>query len=67
MQRRKDRVENYSVFVSDIVKNTYVITVEFFTATIPAADFNQVRQYINLEMIRLMESMGIRLGGEVKP
>jgi MscS family membrane protein len=66
MQRKKDRVENYSVFVSDIVKNTYVITVEFFTATIPAADFNQVRQYINLEMIRLMESMNIRLGGEVK-
>jgi MscS family membrane protein len=66
MQRKKDRVENYSVFVSDIVKNSYVITVEFFTATIPAADFNQVRQYINLEMIRLMEAMNIRLGGEIK-
>jgi MscS family membrane protein len=66
MQRRKDKVENYSVFVSDIVKNTYVITVEFFTATIPAADFNQVRQHINLEMIRLMEAMNIKLGGEVK-
>jgi MscS family membrane protein len=66
MQKRKDKVENYSVFVSDIVKNTYVITVEFFTATIPAADFNQVRQYINLEMIRLMETMGIKLGGETK-
>lgn len=66
MQRRKDRVENYSVFVSDIVKNTYVVTVEFFTATIPAADFNQVRQYINLEMIRLMESMNIKLGGETR-
>jgi MscS family membrane protein len=65
MQQRNDKVENYTVFLADIVKNTYVITVEFFTATIPVADFNEVRQYVNLSIMQLMERMNIRLG-EVK-
>ena len=65
MQHRNDKVENYTVFLADIVKNTYVITVEFFTATIPVADFNEVRQYVNLSIMQLMERMDIRLG-EVK-
>ncbi|MBA4167949.1 MAG: mechanosensitive ion channel [Chitinophagaceae bacterium] len=62
--KRNDRVENYTVFLADIVKNTYVVTVEFFTSTIPANDFNEVRQKINLAIIGLMESMNIRLSSK---
>ncbi len=61
MQRRKDKVENYTVFLADIVKNTYVVTVEFFTATIPAADFNDLRQQVNLAIIEMMEERGVKL------
>lgn len=57
-------VENYTVFLSDIVRNAYLVHVEFFTATIPAGDFNQVRQSVNLSMIGLMKNMGIRLATE---
>ena len=64
LQRRRDKVENYTVFLADIVKNTYIIHVEFFTATIPAADFNELRQYVNLEVIAMMEEKGIRLAGK---
>jgi MscS family membrane protein len=43
--------------------------VEFFTATIPAADFNVLRQEVNLSIIEMMKNMHIRLaskeGGEV--
>lgn len=68
MNRRKDKIESYSVFLSDIVKNTYVITVEFFTATIPVSDFNELRQSINLSIIDLLSNMKIKLGkdGETK-
>lgn len=66
MQRRRDRVENYTVFVADIVKNTYVVTIEFFTATIPVADFNELRQHINLSVIGIMKGMDIHLAGEDK-
>jgi MscS family membrane protein len=64
MQRRKDKIESYTVFLSDIVKNAYIINVEFFTATIPVADFNELRQYINLAMISMMEERGIRLASK---
>ena len=64
MQQRKDRIENYSVFMSDIVKNSYVITVEFFTAPIPVVDFNSLRQFINISMIEVMEEMEIKLASK---
>lgn len=64
LQRRKDKVENYTVFLADIVRNTFIVHVEFFTAMIPGADFNELRQYINLEIISMMEEKGIRLAGK---
>jgi len=60
-QFRKPEIENYTVFLSDINKNAFVIHVEFFTATIPAADFNTLRQQINLSIIQIMEDMDIKL------
>ena len=62
--KRNERIENYSVFLADIVKNAYIITIEFFTATIPAGDFNEVRQRVNLAIIGLMEMMKIRLSSK---
>ena len=64
LQQRRDRVESYSVFLADIVKNTYVITMEFFTAPIPVADFNELRQFINVSIIELMNKMDIRLASK---
>lgn len=61
LQQRKEQVENYTVFLSDINKNAFILHVEFFTAPIPAADFNNIRQEINLSMIELMEDMNIKL------
>jgi MscS family membrane protein len=64
LQRRRDKVENYTVFFADIVKNSYIVTIEFFTAPIPVADFNEVRQYINISVIQLMAEMGIKLASK---
>lgn len=61
LQDRSDRVENYSVYVSDINKDSYFIPVEFFTAPVAVADFNALRMEINLEVIQLMGKMGIKL------
>jgi MscS family membrane protein len=63
-QRKKDLVENYTVFLSDINKNAFIIHVEFFTATIPGADFNALRQEINLALIRIMDEMEIKLAAK---
>jgi len=59
--RRKDKIENYAVFLSDISKNALVIQVEFFTASIPGEDFNALRQDVILFIIELMSEMNIQL------
>jgi MscS family membrane protein len=64
LQERKDQVENFTVFLSDINKNAFVMHVEFFTAPIPIADFNNIRQEVNLSIIELMEEMNIRLASK---
>ncbi|RYY31242.1 MAG: mechanosensitive ion channel [Chitinophagaceae bacterium] len=61
LQLRKSEVENYTVFLSDITKNAFVVHIEFYTATIPIADFNALRQQVNLSIIQLLEDMDVRL------
>jgi MscS family membrane protein len=61
LTQRKDKVESYNVFLSDIQENAFIIHVEFFAAPIPIADFNELRQQVNLAMINLMGEMNIRL------
>jgi MscS family membrane protein len=63
-QQRNQVIENYTVFLSDISKNAYLVNVEFFTATIPAADFNTLRQEINLSLIGLLKSLNIKLAAK---
>jgi len=64
MQQRKGKIESSTVFMADIVKNTYIVTVEFFTAPIPVADFNDLRQFVNISIIELMSEMNIRLAAK---
>jgi MscS family membrane protein len=59
--QKKDRVENFSVFLLNISKNAFVVQVEFFTAPIPAEEFNDLRQEVNLALIELMEDLNIKL------
>ena len=62
--QKKDKIENFNVFLLNISKNTFVVQVEFFTAPIPQADFNDLRQDINLSIIGLMEDMNIKLAAK---
>lgn len=67
MQQRKDRIENHTVFLQDIVKNTFLISIEYFTAPIPVADFNELRQRVNLTIIEIMNEMNIKLASKDDP
>src|SRR5688572_6833673 len=64
MQQRRGRIENYTVFMAEIVKNTIIVTLEFFTAPIPVADFNELRQFVNISIIELMREMNIKLASK---
>jgi len=54
-------VENFTVFLSDISKNAFVVHIEYFTGAIPVADFNKIRQETNLAVMKEMDKLQLRL------
>jgi MscS family membrane protein len=59
----KDRVENSSAILNDITASAYLINVDYFTAPVTQEEFNAIKQQINLDTLRLMEKLGIRIAG----
>lgn len=57
-------IENYTCFMSDITANAFLVHVEYYCGMIPIAEFNQLKQTINLDILRLLESMDVELAGE---
>lgn len=56
-------VEESSVFLTDIKTNSFLISVDFFTAPIDFKEFQKLKQQKNLEILKLMEEMKIELAG----
>lgn len=59
-------IDSYVTFLSDITANAFIIHVEYYTAMMPISEFNQLKQTVNLEVLRLLESLQVELAGEVK-
>ncbi len=59
-------ITSYAAFLSDITANAFIVQVEYYTATIPVAEFNQLRQTVNLEILRLLEANQVELAGETQ-
>jgi MscS family membrane protein len=58
-----DILQQY-VFLSDITANAFVVQVEYYTITLPIGEFNKLRQDINLQIVRLVESLRMELAGQ---
>ena len=58
----KPEVENYSVFLSDTGKNAHLIAIDFFAGMQMNIDeFNQLRETINLSIIKKLEEANMEL------
>ena len=57
------QIEESSVFLTDIRSNSFLISIDFFTAPIAIKEFQNLKQQKNLEMLKLMEEMNIDLAG----
>jgi MscS family membrane protein len=57
------QIEESSVFLTDIRSNSFLISVDFFTAPIAVKEFQKLKQQKNLEILKLMEEMKIELAG----
>ena len=54
-----------SVFLKDLSKGGIIIIAEYFTDTIDIIVFDTIKQTINLQIKKLMETNGIEFAGEV--
>lgn len=59
----REEIENPTVFLNDITGNAFMVNVDYFTATITLQQFNQIKQEVSLEILRLMEKLGIQIAG----
>src|SRR6187399_2925891 len=57
------QIEEGSAFLTDIRSNSFLISIDFFTAPIAVKEFQKLKQQKNLEILKLMEEMKIGLAG----
>jgi MscS family membrane protein len=61
LEKAQPGVTKYSVFLTDYSKNGSTVTIEYFTPAFTMAEFNQVKQGVNLQLMQLIESEKMEL------
>ena len=56
-------IKNKIVVLNEIATNAYIIYVEYYSNPIPIAEFNDLKQRVNLGIIALIESLKVELAG----
>lgn len=56
-------VESASAHLSDISNHAIIISAEYYTAPFTIAEFNSVKQEVNLQSLQLLEELKIELAG----
>ncbi len=56
-------IKSKVVLLNEISNNAYIITIEYYSNPIPIAEFNDLKQRINLGVIQLLETLKIELAG----
>lgn len=57
-------IEDYNVQLSEITQNAYVITADFISSMLDFKEFNQMKDNINVSIIKLLEENGLNLSGQ---
>ncbi|GAB3420242.1 mechanosensitive ion channel family protein [Niabella aquatica] len=57
-------IQNYNVFFNDIMPGALVITGDYYTEPRNIARYNEVKQTVNLEILKLMERLGVDAAGK---
>ncbi|HEX4876018.1 MAG TPA: mechanosensitive ion channel family protein [Chitinophagaceae bacterium] len=59
----RKEIESYHVHLADISHTALVIVSDYYTAPVTIQEFNQVKQEVNLQCLKLMEEMKIEIAG----
>ena len=61
--KHKSAIIDATVFLNDISGTAFQISIDFFTTPIPLAEFNEIKQKINIEILDLIENRKIVIAG----
>ena len=59
----KSFISDATVFLSDISGTFFQVNIDYFTTPIPLAEFNEIKQNLNLEILQRMENRNIVVSG----
>lgn len=59
----RKEVENVNIIFSEITGNAFIILSDYYTAPVTLQDYNEVKQQINLQSLKLMEELKIEIAG----
>ena len=59
----KTIISDATVFLMDISGTFFQVNIDYFTAPIPLVEFNEIRQELNLEVLKLMERRKLIVAG----
>jgi MscS family membrane protein len=59
----RNEIEAKTVLLSDITGQSFVIQADYFTAAITLAEFNTVKQEVNMQILKTMEELNIQVSG----
>jgi MscS family membrane protein len=61
--QQQEEIVSSTVVLNDVGSKSIIIHVDYFTQTIEFARFQEIKQTINLNILRMMEALGIELAG----
>jgi len=60
----KPEIRNFNVFLNDITPGALIITSDYYTEPRNVSLYNNVKQTVNLEILKLMEDLGVEAAGK---
>jgi MscS family membrane protein len=56
-------IESVTVFMNDIAVNAFLVNADYFTGPLTYNEFINVKEQINLQVLKLMEELKIEIAG----
>jgi MscS family membrane protein len=64
LEENNEHISSSSVFLKEISKDSFIISIEYFTAPFSLTEFNSVKQAVNLAVIKLIEENKIEIASD---
>lgn len=61
--QQQEEIENHSVVLNEIGAKSIILQIDYFTQPIEFARFQDIKQTINLHLLRFLDGLGIELTG----